>query len=147
AALGEIPFGHYYGSIGSTPLFIDLAGAYFRRTGDRELLLTTFPAVERAVDWMRNNAGHPGGPYRGSSQQPSSGLVSPGLKDTTDTISHADGSAARPPVALCEVQGYAFAAYESAAMIADVLGRHDIAHDCARRTERLREAFDEAFWC
>lgn len=147
ADLGEIPFGHYYGSIDSTPLFIHLVGEYFRRTGDRELLLTTFPAVERAIDWMRNNEGHPGGPFLAYSKQSSTGLVNQGWKDSNDAIFHADGSAARPPVALCEVQGYAFAAYESAAMIADVLGRHDIARDCARRAERLREAFDEAFWC
>ena len=38
AALGEVPFGRYYGSVDATPLFVLLAGAYFERTGDRALL-------------------------------------------------------------------------------------------------------------
>ena len=38
AALGEIPFGHYYGSIDATPLFVVLAGAYAQRTGDYALI-------------------------------------------------------------------------------------------------------------
>src|SRR5262249_12425369 len=35
AALGEVPFGHYYGSVDATPLFVLLAGAYFERTADQ----------------------------------------------------------------------------------------------------------------
>ena len=35
AALREVPFAQYYGSVDSTPLFVLLAGLYFERTGDR----------------------------------------------------------------------------------------------------------------
>lgn len=147
ADLGEIPFGHYYGSIDATPLFVHLVGEYFRRTGDRELLLATFPAVERALTWMRDNETHPAGPFLAYTKRSSSGLVNQGWKDSGDAIYHADGTPAEAPIALCEVQGYVYAAYESAAMIASEVGRDDLARDCARRADRVRTAFDEAFWC
>src|SRR6202007_56079 len=51
AALGEVPFGRYYGSVDATPLFVFLAGAYFERTGDRAFIETIWPNVERALQW------------------------------------------------------------------------------------------------
>ncbi len=52
AALGEIPFGRYYGSVDSTPLFVILAGAYYERTGDRTFIESIWPNVERALEWI-----------------------------------------------------------------------------------------------
>src|SRR5258708_2805856 len=48
AALGEVPFGLYYGSVDSTPLFVLLAGLYFERTGDAKALAELWPAIEAA---------------------------------------------------------------------------------------------------
>ncbi|MGZ5096417.1 MAG: amylo-alpha-1,6-glucosidase, partial [Burkholderiales bacterium] len=45
AALGEVPFGRYYGSIDSTPLFVMLAGRYAARTGDYQLIEELWPAI------------------------------------------------------------------------------------------------------
>src|SRR5207248_3808738 len=52
ARLGEVPFGQYYGSVDSTPLFVLLAGAYYERTGDLAFLRTLWPNVERALEWI-----------------------------------------------------------------------------------------------
>ena len=52
AALREVPFGLYYGSIDSTPLFIMLACLYAERTGDQATLTELWPAVEAALAWM-----------------------------------------------------------------------------------------------
>ncbi len=52
AILGEIPFKRYYGSIDATPLFVMLAGAYFKRTGDRAFVESIWPNVERALAWI-----------------------------------------------------------------------------------------------
>ena len=52
AALGEIPFGRYYGSVDSTPLFVMLAGAYYERTGDRAFIERSGRNLERALDWI-----------------------------------------------------------------------------------------------
>ena len=49
AALGEIPFGQYYGSVDSTPLFVMLAGAYYRRTADQAFIESIWPNIERAL--------------------------------------------------------------------------------------------------
>jgi len=52
AALREVPFGLYYGSVDATPLFVMLAGLYFERTGDDAALVELWPAVEAALAWM-----------------------------------------------------------------------------------------------
>ena len=49
AAAGEIPFGRYYGSVDSTPLFVMLAGAYYQRTGDRDFISRIWPNIERGA--------------------------------------------------------------------------------------------------
>jgi glycogen debranching enzyme len=75
------------------------------------------------------------------------GLLHQGWKDADDAVFHADGSAAEGPVALCEVQAYAYGAWKSAARIAAVLGLPDLESRFSRRAEELRAHFEEAFWC
>ena len=60
AALREVPFAQYYGSVDSTPLFVLLAGLYFERTGDVETLRELWPAIEAALAWIDG----PGDPDR-----------------------------------------------------------------------------------
>ena len=57
-ALGEVPFGRYYGSVDTTPLFVMLAGAYAARTADLELIAELWPALEAAMGWIEG-AGDP----------------------------------------------------------------------------------------
>ena len=52
ARVGEVPFRRYYGSVDSTPLFVLLAAAYFKRTGDRELIIRIWPNIEKALHWI-----------------------------------------------------------------------------------------------
>ena len=147
AALREVPFGRYYGSVDATPLFVMLAGAYYERTADRELAAALWPHVERALRWIEG----PGDPDRDGfveyARQSQSGLVQQGWKDSFDSIFHADGALAEPPIALCEVQGYVFAAFLAAARLAGVLGNEPESARLARKAEELRARFEEAFWC
>ena len=53
AALGEIPFDAYYGSVDATPLFVMLAGRYLHRTGDRAFIEHLWPHIQSALAWMR----------------------------------------------------------------------------------------------
>jgi glycogen debranching enzyme len=62
-------------------------------------------------------------------------------------VFHADGTLAEPPIALCEVQAYAYAARKAAATLARVAGQHERAEELLRDAETLRRRFDEAFWC
>ncbi|MGC1095466.1 MAG: amylo-alpha-1,6-glucosidase [Pseudolabrys sp.] len=147
AALGEIPFGLYYGSVDSTPLFVLLLGLYVERTGDVATLRELCPNLKAALAWI-DSYGDPDGDgfieyYRATER----GLSNQGWKDSHDAVFHADGSLAEGPIALAEVQGYVYAAKQLAARCARWLG--DDTWACALDVEaaRLRTQFDAAFWC
>jgi glycogen debranching enzyme len=147
AALREIPFGRYYGSIDSTPLFVLLAGAYHERTGDRAFLESIWPNVEAALRWIDEYGDRDGDGFVEYARQSPKGLVQQGWKDSHDSVFHADGSSARGPIALCEVQGYVYAARRAAATLAGVFGRAEQSEALWRQAEELREQFERAFWC
>ncbi|HXF78542.1 MAG TPA: amylo-alpha-1,6-glucosidase [Usitatibacter sp.] len=147
AALGEIPFGRYYGTIDATPLFVILAGEYFQRTADRETLERTWPHVERALEWMRRYGDADGDGFIEYERRSRSGLANQGWKDSEDAIFHADGALAEGPIALCEVQGYAYLARLHAARLARVLGHREEADILEREARALHAKFEEAFWC
>ena len=117
AALGEVPFGRYYGGVDTTPLFVGLAGAYVERTGSMDLIDQLWPHLERAAAWIeRSLDSNPFGllAYSKTSER---GLTNQGWKDSGDSIFHADGSFPPPPIALVEVQGYAFMAFRTMAKL------------------------------
>jgi glycogen debranching enzyme len=147
ANLGEVPFGCYYGSIDSTPLFVILAGAYFERTNDREFLAGLWPHVERALAWIDKYGDRDGDGFVEYARQSATGLVQQGWKDSQDSIFHADGTLAEPPIALCEVQAYVYDARHRAAVMAEALGKQEQADDLRRRAEQLRQHFEARFWC
>jgi glycogen debranching enzyme len=146
AALGEIPFGRYYGSVDSTPLFVTLAGAYHQRTGDRAFTEKLWPHVERALEWMQTAGDPDGDGFLEYARRSPNGLVQQGWKDSHDSVFHHDGMMAEPPIALCEVQGYAYAAWLAAADIATMLGDRARGDMLRGRARQLRERFEEAFW-
>jgi glycogen debranching enzyme len=147
AALKEMPFGRYYGSVDATPLFVLLAGAYFERTGDRTFVEALWPNVEAALHWIDRLGDRDGDGFVEYERQSGEGLVHQGWKDSDDAIFHADGSLPQGPIALCEVQGYVYAARRAAAALAAELGRPERSAELTRQAESLRERFEEAFWC
>jgi len=145
AVLGEVPFRRYYGSVDATPLFVMLAGAYLDRTDDVATVAALWPHIDLALGWMDRRADADGFiSYERSTEE---GLANQGWKDSYDAISHADGTLARGAVALCEVQGYAFAARRAGAAIARRLGDHARAMTLDATAEQLRRAFEARFWC
>ena len=146
AALGEIPFGLYYGSVDSTPLFVMLAGAYYRRTGDVEHVRHLWPNIEAALAWMETYGDPDGDGFVEYARRTPRGLAQQGWKDSQDSVFHANGEMADGPIALCEVQGYVYAARQAAADIADALGNPTRAQELRRKAEVLRGRFEEAFW-
>ena len=147
AALHEVPFGLYYGSVDATPLFVMLAGRYAERTGDYETIAELWPAIEAALAWI-DGPGDPDGDgfveYRRATEQ---GLANQGWKDSHDAIFHADGSMARGSIALAEVQGYVFAAKRAAAACARRTGADRCAEELDAAASRLATRFEQAFWC
>ncbi len=147
AALGEIPFGLYYGSIDSTPLFVMLAGAYYERTGDLAFARSLWPNLELALTWMDTFGDSDGDGFLEYVRKSPTGLDNQGWKDSHDSISHADGSLAEGAIALCEVQGYVYDAKLQASRLADALGYADRAGELRKQALSLRGRFEEAFWC
>jgi glycogen debranching enzyme len=147
AALREVPFGLYYGSVDSTPLFVLLAGLYAERTGDIATIVELWPAVEAALAWIDG----PGDPDRDGFVEyhcaTDQGLANQGWKDSHDAIFHADGRLAEGAIALVEVQGYVYAAKRMAARCARRLGRDSTAHRLDAEAAGLAARFEAAFWC
>ena len=147
AALREVPFGLYYGSVDSTPLFVLLVGLYLERTGDLATIRALWPHVEAALEWIDGpgDADRDGFlEYQRASEQ---GLANQGWKDSQDAIFHADGRLATGRIALVEVQGYVYAAKRLAARCARRLGRDAAAQRLDVEASRLAERFEAAFWC
>jgi glycogen debranching enzyme len=147
AELGEVPFRRYYGSVDATPLFVMLAGAYLDRTGDLPTIAAIWPNILAALAWMDSYAARDPDGFVSYFRQTEEGLANQGWKDSFDSISHADGSLAEGPIALCEVQGYVYAARRAAAAIATLLGHPDQAAEQAHKAARLQSAFESKFWC
>jgi len=147
AALGEIPFGRYYGSVDATPLFIVLAGAYYQRSGDRKFLTTLWPHIQRALEWIDQSGDPTGMGFTTYARQSAKGLVHQGWKDSHDSVFHADGRAVEGPVALCEVQAYVYRAKRTAADLARILGDGAHADRLLKEADALQERFERAFWC
>ncbi|UFN50125.1 amylo-alpha-1,6-glucosidase [Roseomonas sp. OT10] len=146
ASLGEVPFGRYYGSVDSTPLFMLLASAYFDRTGDWELIRSIWPALEAAAGWMVRYGDPDGDGLLKYDRKSVNGLINQGWKDSFDSVFHADGRMAEAPIALIEVQAYAEAAWRGGARLAHGLGLHALAQDWTARAAVIRARVDECFW-
>lgn len=147
ANLGEVPFGSYYGSIDSTPLFILLASRYFQRTGDQATIRELWPHLEGSLRWIDCFGDRDGDGFVEYYRESENGLVNQGWKDSHDSIFHADGKLATGSIALCEVQAYVYAAKEGAAMLARMLGDHVRADTLVNDAETLRRNFEDHFWC
>ena len=146
AVLGEVPFRCYYGSVDSTPLFVLLAGAYFERTGD----LAVHPG---AVAEYRGGARAGSRPTAiamatvlSNMAAKAGGAGQPGLEGQSRFVFHADGSLARGPIALCEVQAYVYGAWRAAALLARALGLKRKRWTGRARRRLLRQRFDEVFF-
>jgi glycogen debranching enzyme len=147
AALGEVPFGRYYGSVDTTPLFLLLAASYHDRTGDDDLMRELWPNFARALAWLDGPGDPDGDGFVEYLQRSATGLQNQGWKDSHDSIVHADGSLATGPIALCEVQAYVYAAKLGLARSLRQLGEAREATALEEAATRLRTRFLEAFWC
>ncbi len=147
ADLKEVPFGRYYGSVDSTPLFIILAAAYFLRTGEREFLASLWPNIQAALRWIDLYGDRDQDGFVEYARRSGHGLVQQGWKDSNDSVFHASGILAEPPIALCEVQAYTYAAKRGAAMLASEFGDNDYSLKLNLEADNLQQRFEQEFWC
>ena len=147
AALKEVPFGCYYGSVDATPLFVMLAGAYHRRTGDLGFIQEIWPNIEAALRWIDEFGDVDRDGFVEYQRRSKTGLIHQGWKDSNDSVFHSDGTLAEPPIALCEVQAYVYGAKNQAAEIARALGKQDLSNELKHQAETLQQRFEQSFWC
>ena len=143
AALGEMPFGRYYGSVDATPLFVLLAGAYFERTADRTFAERIWPHVEAALAWIDNEGDRDRDGFVEYERRTRTGLIHQGWKDSDDAICHADGAPATGPIALCEVQAYVYAARRAGALLASARGPAGAIPTARKASQRAARAIRE----
>jgi glycogen debranching enzyme len=139
ARLGEVPHTRYFGSVDSTPLFLVALGEYIRWTNDLPVARELLPAAEAALRWIDAYGDLDGDglvEYRTRSRV---GIRNQGWKDSADSVTHRDGTLAEPPVALCEVQGYVYAAHCAMAHIYDLLGQPQLAVEQQRRAAAMQQ--------
>uniref|UniRef100_A0A7C2C0N9 Amylo-alpha-1,6-glucosidase n=1 Tax=Thermus islandicus TaxID=540988 RepID=A0A7C2C0N9_9DEIN len=131
--LGRVPFARYYGTVDATPLFLVLLGRYLDLTGDLALVRELRPNWEAALAWME--AADLDGDGLLEFTPSGGGLSVQSWKDSHDSMSHQDGRLAEPPLAVSEVQGYAYAAHLAASAFYRAFGEEEK----ARRHQRLGE--------
>jgi glycogen debranching enzyme len=146
AAVDELPFARYYGGVDTTPLFIVLAGAYAERTADRAFIDWLWPSLEAAAGWIVGNADRHADGFLAYARGELSGLLNQGWKDSHDSVFHADGRFPREPIAIVEVQGYAFRAFATMAELAEWRGDAEAAAGWRARADALRAAVERRFW-
>ncbi len=146
ACLGEVPFQKYYGSVDSTPLFIMLAEAYYKATGDAAFIKKMMPSLQAALQWIEKDGDKDGDGFVEYIRHSDKGLFTQGWKDSYDSVFHEDGVLAEPPVALCEVQGYAYAAYRAMAFLNEQFGSPGETGRLQEKADDLFRRFNDTFW-
>jgi glycogen debranching enzyme len=146
ARTGELPHRPYFGSVDATPLWLILLEETFRWTGDLELVRSLWPNALAALDWIDRYGDRDGDGFVEYERRTPSGLLNQGWKDSGDAIRHRDGSIARAPIALVEVQGYIYDAKLRLASLARRLGDGALATRLTAEAVTLRSRFDQAFW-
>ncbi len=146
ARIGAIPHSPFYGTVDATPLFVVLMGEYLRWTGDLDLVRELRPNLEAALRWMDDFGDSDGDGYLDYGRPGDHPVVNEGWKDSGTAIVNTDGTDARPPVALVEVQGLAYRARLEAATLFESLGEPDRAARLRSRADDLRTRFNQDFW-
>jgi len=143
---GEMPFGPYYGSIDSTPLFLILLGETWNWTADEALVEELLPAAYKALDWIDRYGDLDGDGFVEYLRRSKRGLTNQGWKDSWDANMHRDGSVARPPIALVEVQGYVYDAKYRMASLLRSFGDTHRADKLKKDASELAKRFEKAYW-
>jgi glycogen debranching enzyme len=146
AGAGLIPHTPYFGSADSTPLFLLLFAQYFRWTGDAEFASRLLPATEAALDWIDTYGDADGDGLVEFETKSPAGIRNQGWKDSFDSVVHADGRLAEPPIALIEVQCYVYLAKLRMADVFDALGDHARGSLLRKEAAELRDRVRERFW-
>lgn len=136
----------YYGTADATPLFVVLLGELRRWGVDPKEVDALLGHADRAIEWLVEYGDRDGDLFVEYQRATDRGLANQGWKDSHDAVTFADGTLAQPPIALCEVQAYAYSAFLARAYFAWETGDEETRQRWVRRASLLRDAFNEQFW-
>jgi len=137
---------HYYGSVDATPLFVMLLAECWRWGGDESVIRSLLPAADLALAWIDQYGDRDGDGFVEYQRATDRGLFNQGWKDSADAINDSTGRIPEPPIALCEVQGYVYAALLARAELAEAFGDPRTSNRLRVRADRLRQQFAESYW-
>ncbi len=143
---GEMPFGPYYGSVDSTPLFLILLSETYNWTADESLARELLPAAYRALNWIDQYGDFDHDGFVEYIRHSPRGLVNQAWKDSWDANIHRDGTIAKPPITPVEVQGYVYDAKYRMASLLRHLGDTANADRLKREATEFAKRFEKAFW-
>ncbi|TXK18780.1 glycogen debranching N-terminal domain-containing protein [Homoserinibacter sp. GY 40078] len=144
----------YYGTVDATPLWVCLLHEAWQAGLAESEVRELMPALEAALGWMRDHGDADGDGLLEYIDRSGHGLANQGWKDSGDSVQWRDGRLAEGPIALCEVQAYAYQAALAGAELLERFGGADAAGASAEDraagwrawAARLRERFHEEFW-
>lgn len=148
ARSGQIPHTPYFGSIDSTPLFVMAFAQAYEVHRDESMYHVLIPHVRRALAWIEEYGDLDGDGLIefGDKSKDSVHITQQGWKDSHDSLHWANGDEVDGPIALVEVQGYVYAAYDWLANVAEIRGNSDWAAELRNKAERIREAVETSYW-
>ena len=141
-----IPHTPYYGTADATPLYLITLHSAWRATGDRGLLERHLGTAEGCLSWIDKYGDRDGDGFQEYQTRSPVGYENMGWKDSGDAVVYPDGSLVKGPKALCELQGYVYAAWLGMAELFDELGKHDRARELRAKAADLFKRFNDIFW-
>jgi glycogen debranching enzyme len=141
-----VPHARHYGTWDATPLFLIVLHEAWRWLGDRKLLEDMLPVAQRCLEWIDTYGDLDGDGFQEYRTFSPRGYPNMGWKDAFDAVVYSDGSQVPQPKALCELQGYVYAAKLGLAELLEYCGDERQAAALRRQAADLKRAFNQAFW-
>ena len=146
AALKLIPHTPYYGTADATPLYLVLLHAAWKATGDLALIRQHLHTAEGCLDWIDHYGDRDGDGFQEYGTRSGQGYENVGWKDSGEAVVDEKGAMVHGPKAICEIQGYVFAAWRGMAEIFAALGDPTRAALLTAKADALHTRFNAAFW-
>ena len=146
AALKIIPHTPYYGTADATPLYLMALHAAWMATGDLGLVRRHWGVAEGCLRWIDEYGDRDGDGFQEYGTRSGQGYENVGWKDSGEALVNVDGSIVKSPKALCELQGYVYAAWRGMAAMCAALGDAGRAAALDAKADGLYARFNEVFW-
>jgi glycogen debranching enzyme len=146
AQLGILPYTPYYGTHDATSLYIVVLSYLHQWRGNAAVLERYLDHAEAALRWIDAFGDRDRDGLQEYQTRSSHGYYNQGWKDAGDAIPEADGTIARLPIALCELQGYVYDAKLRMGDIYEILGRPVDARRLRRQAQELFDRVNDLLW-